>query len=94
MRKFEKIEKHFPDYTPVGPRFSNLVLKALVVLLKEPVPKDHRLFILATSSDRAFLREFGLLNAFGGFKTIISIRKNRIFFSKNCTNLGTEIKKK
>ncbi|PAV57610.1 hypothetical protein WR25_03456 [Diploscapter pachys] len=53
------------DYTPVGPRFSNLVLKALVVLLKEPVPKDHRLLILATSSDRAFLREFGLLNAFG-----------------------------
>ncbi|KAK6012620.1 hypothetical protein OSTOST_22207, partial [Ostertagia ostertagi] len=27
------------DYSPVGPRFSNLVLQALLVLLNEPPPQ-------------------------------------------------------
>lgn len=27
------------DYVPIGPRFSNLVLQALLVLLKKPPPK-------------------------------------------------------
>ncbi|KAJ1373327.1 vesicle fusion factor [Parelaphostrongylus tenuis] len=53
------------DYSPVGPRFSNLVLQALLVMLNEPPPADHRLLVLATSSNRAFLRELELINAFG-----------------------------
>nr|CDJ95250.1 ATPase domain containing protein [Haemonchus contortus] len=53
------------DYSPVGPRFSNLVLQALLVLLNEPPPPDHRLLVLATSSNRSFLRELELINAFG-----------------------------
>ncbi|CAJ0594500.1 unnamed protein product [Cylicocyclus nassatus] len=53
------------DYSPVGPRFSNLVLQALLVLLNEPPPPEHRLLVLATSSNRSFLRELELINAFG-----------------------------
>ncbi|WKX90797.1 hypothetical protein Q1695_009556 [Nippostrongylus brasiliensis] len=53
------------DYSPVGPRFSNLVLQALLVLLNEPPPPNHRLLVLATSSNRSFLRELELINAFG-----------------------------
>uniref|UniRef100_A0A1I7WND8 Ovule protein n=1 Tax=Heterorhabditis bacteriophora TaxID=37862 RepID=A0A1I7WND8_HETBA len=30
------------DYSPVGPRYSNLVLQALLVLLNEPPPPQLR----------------------------------------------------
>lgn len=30
------------DYVPIGPRFSNLVLQALLVLLKKPPPKVRK----------------------------------------------------
>uniref|UniRef100_A0A8R1E4Q8 Vesicle-fusing ATPase n=2 Tax=Caenorhabditis japonica TaxID=281687 RepID=A0A8R1E4Q8_CAEJA len=53
------------DYHPVGPRYSNLVIQALLVLLNSPPPVGHRLLILATSSDRSFLRDMGLMVAFG-----------------------------
>ncbi|CAB3407570.1 unnamed protein product [Caenorhabditis bovis] len=53
------------DYSPVGPRYSNLVLQALLVLLNEPPLADHHLLVLATSSNRSFLRELELMDAFG-----------------------------
>ncbi|CAD6197587.1 unnamed protein product [Caenorhabditis auriculariae] len=53
------------DYSPVGPRYSNLVLQALLILLNEPPMPDHKLLVLATSSNRSFLRELELINAFG-----------------------------
>ncbi|CAJ0584043.1 unnamed protein product, partial [Mesorhabditis spiculigera] len=52
------------DYTPLGPRFSNLVLQALRVLLRDPVPEGHRLLVLATTSEREFLEHAGLLKFF------------------------------
>ena len=36
------------DYVPIGPRFSNLVLQALLVLLKKPPPKVSQLQNLYT----------------------------------------------
>ncbi|CAI2309761.1 unnamed protein product [Caenorhabditis sp. 36 PRJEB53466] len=53
------------DYHPVGPRYSNLVIQALMVLLNAPPPAGHRLLVLATSSDRSFLRDMGLMDVFG-----------------------------
>ena len=38
------------DYTPLGPRFSNMVLQTLLVLLKKAPPKNKRLFIVGTTS--------------------------------------------
>ncbi|VDK72438.1 unnamed protein product, partial [Onchocerca ochengi] len=52
------------DFSPIGPRYSNLVLQALFLLVKKLPPQNRRLLVIATSSNRSFLRELGLLSAF------------------------------
>ncbi|XP_064646424.1 vesicle-fusing ATPase-like isoform X2 [Lineus longissimus] len=53
------------DYAPIGPRFSNLVLQALLVLMKKLPPHNHKLLIIVTSSKLSVLRELGLYAVFG-----------------------------
>jgi vesicle-fusing ATPase len=62
------------DYTPIGPRFSNLVLQALLVLLNSEPPKGHRLLVLATSSSVEFLQDVDLLSR---FPKVVRIRQLR-----------------
>jgi len=53
------------DYTAVGPRFSNAILQALLVLVKKPPPKENRkLLVLGTTSNPEVMRELGLYDAF------------------------------
>jgi vesicle-fusing ATPase len=52
------------DWNPIGPRFSNSVLQALVVLFGKRPPKGRRLLVLATTSDRTILTDMGVLSAF------------------------------
>ncbi|XP_022599047.1 vesicle-fusing ATPase-like isoform X1 [Seriola dumerili] len=52
------------DYVPIGPRFSNLVLQALLVLLKKAPPKGRKLLIIGTTSRKDVLREMEMLDAF------------------------------
>uniref|UniRef100_A0A1A7XLC0 Vesicle-fusing ATPase n=1 Tax=Iconisemion striatum TaxID=60296 RepID=A0A1A7XLC0_9TELE len=52
------------DYVPIGPRFSNLVLQALLVLLKKPPPKSRKLLIIGTTSRKDVLQEMEMLDAF------------------------------
>jgi len=52
------------DWTPIGPRFSNPVLQALLVLFARRPPKGRRLLIIATSSLRPVLTELGLSECF------------------------------
>uniref|UniRef100_A0AAQ4QF12 Vesicle-fusing ATPase n=1 Tax=Gasterosteus aculeatus aculeatus TaxID=481459 RepID=A0AAQ4QF12_GASAC len=52
------------DFVPIGPRFSNLVLQALLVLLKKPPPKGRKLLIIGTTSRKDVLQEMEMLNAF------------------------------
>ncbi|VDD89773.1 unnamed protein product [Enterobius vermicularis] len=52
------------DFSPIGPRYSNIVLQALLVLLRHKPPKKHRLLVLGTSSGRSFLRDVGLTSVF------------------------------
>uniref|UniRef100_A0A3P8S6B7 Vesicle-fusing ATPase n=1 Tax=Amphiprion percula TaxID=161767 RepID=A0A3P8S6B7_AMPPE len=59
------------DYVPIGPRFSNLVLQALLVLLKKPPPKGRKLLIIGTTSRKDVLQEMEMLDA---FSTTIHIR--------------------
>lgn len=40
------------DYGSIGPRYSNMTLQALLVLLKKQPPKGRKLLILCTSSRR------------------------------------------
>jgi vesicle-fusing ATPase len=52
------------DWNPIGPRFSNGVLQALVVLFGKRPPKGRRLLILATTSNRSILADMGVQDAF------------------------------
>jgi vesicle-fusing ATPase len=54
------------DYVPTGPRFSNTVLQALLVLLKKiPPDQGRRLMVIATTSSAHLMEELGLTSAFG-----------------------------
>lgn len=53
------------DYVAIGPRFSNLVLQTLLVLLKKIPPDDgRRLFVVGTTSVPHLLEDLGLVQAF------------------------------
>ncbi|XP_046407594.1 vesicle-fusing ATPase 1-like [Ischnura elegans] len=52
------------DYGPIGPRYSNLTLQALLVLLKKEPPKGRKLLVLCTSSRRQVLEEMEMIPAF------------------------------
>ncbi|WWD22793.1 hypothetical protein CI109_107287 [Kwoniella shandongensis] len=52
------------DWNPIGPRFANGVLQALVVLFGKRPPKGRRLLILATTSNRSILSDMDVLSAF------------------------------
>lgn len=51
------------EYVRLGPRFSNTVLQALLVLIKKIPPTEGRkLMIIATTSQRTAMDELGLMN--------------------------------
>jgi vesicle-fusing ATPase len=52
------------DYTAIGPRFSNLVLQALLVLLNETPPHGRKLLVLCTTSCKEVLRDMQMLSVF------------------------------
>jgi vesicle-fusing ATPase len=51
-------------WVPVGPRFDNAVLQALMVLLHKQPPEGRRLLVLATTSERSVLQQLDLFNYF------------------------------
>lgn len=70
----DDIERLF-DYIPIGPRFSNLVLQALLVLLRKLPPVTskvpHKLLIIGTTRFNTLeLRDTGLV---GAFDTIVNV---------------------
>ncbi|XP_038048750.1 vesicle-fusing ATPase-like isoform X2 [Patiria miniata] len=52
------------DYVPIGPRFSNLVLQALLVLLKKIPPKGRKLLIIGTTSQKEVLQQMEMVSTF------------------------------
>ncbi|KAL6715198.1 transport between ER and Golgi ATPase protein [Lecanora helva] len=52
------------EWVPIGPRFSNTVLQALLVLLKKEPPKGRRLLILATTGERSVLQQLDVFTSF------------------------------
>ncbi|KAK2773207.1 transport between ER and Golgi ATPase protein [Onygenales sp. PD_12] len=52
------------DWVPIGPRFSNTVLQTVMVLLRKQPPKDRRLIILATTTERSILKQLDVFNSF------------------------------
>jgi vesicle-fusing ATPase len=64
------------DYVSVGPRFSNSVLQTLKVLFKKRPPKNRRLLILATTSERALMKELNIHNSFNSDIDIPNVTSN------------------
>lgn len=65
------------DYVRIGPRFSNVILQALFSLLKKPPPKAKggvrevgRLLVIGTTSDKEFLQDSELFQAFNVALTV------------------------
>jgi vesicle-fusing ATPase len=52
------------DWVPIGPRFSNTVLQTLMVFLRKQPTKDRRLLVLATTTQRAVLKQLDVYNSF------------------------------
>ncbi|KAJ7098764.1 vesicular-fusion protein SEC18 [Mycena belliarum] len=50
------------DWSPMGARFSNPVLQALLVLISRRPPKDRRLLVIATTSNRPILTDLGFMD--------------------------------
>ncbi|KRT81863.1 AAA protein, partial [Oryctes borbonicus] len=61
------------DYGPIGPRYSNLTLQALLVLLKKEPPAGRKLLVLCTSSRRQVLEDMEMLSAFTGMLHVPNI---------------------
>ncbi|XHF97830.1 transport between ER and Golgi ATPase protein [Aspergillus wentii] len=52
------------DWVPIGPRFSNTVLQTLMVFLRKQPSKERRLLVLATTTERAVLKQLDVYNSF------------------------------
>jgi len=52
------------DYGPIGPRYANMTLQALLVLLKKMPPKGRKLLIIATTSRKQVLDDLEMISAF------------------------------
>ncbi|KAI5810245.1 P-loop containing nucleoside triphosphate hydrolase protein [Peziza echinospora] len=65
------------DWVPIGPRFSNSVLQAILVLLRKQPPKGRRLLIIATTTERSVLQNLDLLNAFDAEIPVPNVASHR-----------------
>lgn len=52
------------EYVDIGPRFSNVILQALLVLLKRLPPEGHKLLVIGTSSNAGVMQQLGVADAF------------------------------
>ncbi|OAL01382.1 AAA-domain-containing protein [Phaeosphaeriaceae sp. SRC1lsM3a] len=65
------------DWVPIGPRFSNSVLVALKVLLDKQPPKDRRLLIFATTTERSVLSQLDLFSRFDAEIAVPNVNSQR-----------------
>ncbi|RMZ87482.1 hypothetical protein DV736_g5290, partial [Chaetothyriales sp. CBS 134916] len=62
------------EWVPIGPRFSNPILQTLVTLLRKQPPKDRRLLILATTTQRTVLQQLDIWNDFNADIPVANVR--------------------
>jgi len=65
----DDIERLF-EFIHLGPRFSNMILQALLVLVKKLPPKDKKLFIIGTTSIKNILTDTCIVECFNETKTL------------------------
>ncbi|KAG0566790.1 hypothetical protein KC19_7G088100 [Ceratodon purpureus] len=92
------------EYVPTGPRFSNLILQTLLVLVKRNPPKGKKLLVIGTTSERAIVDDMGFLKAFNVHLEVPTLKptdmvevlkQQNFFYSRDIDNaveaLGSEI---
>ncbi|KEG01141.1 vesicle-fusing ATPase [Plasmodium vinckei vinckei] len=53
------------DYTRIGPRFSNSILQAIMILIKKkPKKENQKILVICTTSEYQFMRDVGLVKNF------------------------------
>ncbi|KAL5989874.1 hypothetical protein ACLOJK_010769 [Asimina triloba] len=63
------------EFAPIGPRFSNLILQTLLVLIKRLPPKGKNLLVIGTTSVDGFLESVGINNAFSVTYNVPTLQK-------------------
>ena len=79
------------EFVHIGPRFSNQILQALVVLLKKkPSHADRKLLIIGTTSMKDILRDLEVINCFNTTlhvpNILTSAELTTILSNFNCTS--------
>jgi len=71
----DDIERHL-EYVPIGPRFSNAVLQALIVLFKKKPPQGRKLLVIGTTSKHNIIKDMGFLTSFNAVMEIPQLVDN------------------
>lgn len=66
------------EYVAIGPRFSNVVLQTLLVLVKKQPPQKRKLLIIGTTSQGDVLESMGLTDVFNVNLHVPSLRTEEI----------------
>jgi len=68
------------EYVNIGPRFSNAILQALMVLIKKvPTKPNHRLLIIGTTSQKTVLKELEIYQAFNVAVHMPTLTRDEVF---------------
>lgn len=66
--------EEYVEWTPIGPRFSNPILKTLVALLRKAPPAGRSLLILVTATERSVLQQLDFWRHFNADIPIANVR--------------------
>lgn len=66
------------EYVSIGPRFSNTILQALLVLLKRQPPKGRKLLVLGTTSNALVMEEMEVTATFNVVLHVPKLKESEI----------------
>ncbi|KIX99652.1 uncharacterized protein Z520_04287 [Fonsecaea multimorphosa CBS 102226] len=66
--------EEYMEWTPIGPRFSNPILKTLVALLRKAPPPGRSLLIIVTATERSVLQQLDFWRHFNSDIPVANVR--------------------
>ncbi|GIL90412.1 hypothetical protein Vretimale_18282 [Volvox reticuliferus] len=79
------------EYVAIGPRFSNVILQALLVLVKRMPPQGHKLLIIGTTSMNDVMESMGLNEVFNVSLHVPALRMDemvKVLRHLDCFSVG------
>merc|ERR1712093_582326 len=76
------------EFVPLGPRFSNMLLQTLQVLIKRKPRPGHRLLVMGTTSQAQMLHDLDLLQGFNVEVKVPYLSKEEIL--ETCRQFGVD----